>query len=175
MIYFIRMFIKVGVSMPFLTESFVSVMMVFIISLIPVLELRGAIPYGFAAGIPAWVVVLVSVIGNMLLVPFVILSVRSVFAWLKKMKFMRGFVEWSENRVLKNKKMIAKYETLGLMLLVAIPLPGTGAWTGAMLAGLLGMRLKTALPAIFIGVIIAAVIVTGVTYGFIGAIGFLGL
>ncbi len=161
--------------MPFLTESFASVMMVFIISMIPVLELRGAIPYGFAAGIPAWLTVIVSIIGNTILVPFIILSVRSVFCWLKKMKFMRRFVEWSEKRVLKNKKMISKYEMLGLMLIVAIPLPGTGAWTGAMLAGLLNMRLKTSLPAIFIGVVIAAVIVTAVSYGFIGAIGFLGI
>lgn len=161
--------------MPFLTESVTSVFMVFIISLTPVLELRGAIPYGFAAGLPAWLTVLVSVIGNMILVPFIILSVRGVFAWLKKMKFMRRFVEWSEKRVLKNKEMVSKYEMLGLMLLVAIPLPGTGAWTGAMLAGLLNMRLKASLPAIFIGVVIAAVIVTAVSYGFIGAIGFFGL
>lgn len=161
--------------MPLLTESLASVMTVFIISLTPVLELRGAIPYGFAAGLPAWLTVLVSIIGNMILVPFIILSVRSIFAWLKKMRFMRPFVEWSEKRVLKNKELISKYEALGLMIIVAIPLPGTGAWTGAMLAGLLNMRLKASLPAIFIGVAIAAVIVTAVSYGFIGAIGFFGL
>lgn len=161
--------------MSLLTKSFASVTTVFIISMTPVLELRGAIPYGFAAGLPAWVTIVVSVVGNMILVPFIILSVRSVFAWLKKMKFMRKFVEWSEKRVMKNRKMISKYEALGLMLLVAIPLPGTGAWTGAMLAGLLEMRLKESLPAIFIGVIVAAVIVTLVSYGFIGAIGLFGL
>lgn len=161
--------------MALLTESFSSVMTVFIISMTPVLELRGAIPYGFATGLPAWLTVMVSVLGNMILVPFIILFVRSIFAWLRKMKFMQGFVEWSEKRVLKNKKMISKYEMLGLMLLVAVPLPGTGAWTGAMLAGLLNMRLKQSLPAICIGVIIAAIIVTAVSYGFIGAIGFFGL
>ena len=172
---FIKIIIENGDGMSLLTKSFASVAMVFIISMTPVLELRGAIPYGFAAGLSAWVTIAVSVVGNMILVPFIILSVRSVFEWLKKMKFMRRFVEWSENHVMKNKKIISKYEALGLMILVAIPLPGTGAWTGAMLAGLLGMRLKESLPAIFIGVIVAAIIVTLVSYGFIGAIGLFGL
>lgn len=145
------------------------------IAMTPVLELRGSIPYGAAVGLPAWETVILSIIGNMLLTPIIILCIRHVLKWLKNTRLFRGFAEWSERRVMKNKTVIEKYKTIGLIVLVAIPLPGTGAWTGAMLAGLLDMRMKSALPAIFAGVVIAAIIVGGVSYGFLGAIDFLGL
>lgn len=145
------------------------------IAMTPVLELRGSIPYGAAAGLPAWETIILSIIGNMLLTPLIILCIRNVLKCLKKTSLFRGFAEWSEQRIMKNKAVIEKYKTIGLIILVAIPLPGTGAWTGAMLAGLLDMRMKSALPAIFAGVVIAALIVGGVSYGFLGAIDFLGL
>lgn len=145
------------------------------IAMTPVLELRGSVPYGAACGLPAWETIILSIIGNMLLVPLIILCVRSGLNWLKSQKLFRRFAEWSEQRVMKNKGVIEKYKIIGLIILVAIPLPGTGAWTGAMLAGLLNMRIKNALPAIFAGVVIAAVIVGGVSYGFLGAMDFFGL
>ena len=152
-----------------------SALMIFLISMTPVIELRGAIPYGAAVDLPVWETVVLSVVGNLILTPFIVLFVRKVFNWLKKAEFLRPFVEWSEKHILGKKDVLSKYEKIGLAILVAIPFPGTGAWTGAMLAGLLGMRLKDALPAICIGVVIAAIIVSGVSYGFIGAIGLFGL
>ena len=161
--------------MPLFSMELSSAITIFIISMTPVIELRGSIPYGAAVGLPAWETIILSIIGNMIVTPFVIVCIRGVLKWLKSTKLFRGLAEWSERKVMKNKSRIQKYEFIGLALLVGIPLPGTGAWTGAMLAGLLGMRLKTALPAIFIGVIIAAIIVGGVSYGFIGALDFIGI
>ncbi len=145
-------------------------LIVFLISLVPVAELRGAIPYGAAVGLPFWTNLFVSILGNMLPVPFIILFVRNIFLWLKNFRFFKPMVEWCEQHVLSKQKMISKYEIIGLIILVAIPLPGTGAWTGAALAGFLGMRLKDAMPSILVGVVIAALIVSAVSYGFIGAI-----
>ncbi len=150
-------------------------LIVFLISMVPVAELRGAIPYGAALEIPFWSNFIISIVGNMLPIPFIVLFVRKIFDWLKTKRLFKGFADWSEKHVMGKQSIISKYEIIGLVILVAIPLPGTGAWTGAMLAGLLGMRLKNALPAIFAGVIIAAIIVAGVSYGFIGAIDFLSL
>lgn len=147
----------------------------FAISAVPIIELRGAIPYGHNAGLPFYVSFLLAVLGNMLPVPFLVLFVRKIFNWLATMKIFRKTVAWMEKRVLGKQNVLIKYETIGLIILVAIPFPGTGAWTGAMLAGLLGMRLRDSVPAIFLGVIIAAVIVTAVMYGFIGAIDLFGL
>lgn len=161
--------------MSLLSMELGSAFKIVVIAMTPVLELRGSIPYGAAAGLPAWETIILSIIGNMLLTPLIILCIRNVLKYLKKTRFFRGFAEWSEQRVMKNKAVIEKYKTIGLIILVAIPLPGTGAWTGAMLAGLLDMRLKSALPAIFAGVVIAALIVGGVSYGFLGAIDFLSL
>lgn len=161
--------------MSFLSMELSSALIIIGISMTPILELRGSIPYGAAAGMPAWETIILSIIGNMLLTPLIIICSRGVLGWLKTKKLFRGFAEWSERRVMKNKGVVEKYKIIGLAVLVAIPLPGTGAWTGAMLAGLLNMRLKAALPAIFIGVVVAALIVGGVSYGFIGTLGFLGL
>ncbi len=147
----------------------------FAISMVPVVELRGSIPYGAAMGLSFFPCLILSIIGNLLPTPFIVLFVRKIFNWLKTMKFFKPFAEWSEKHVLGKRDVIARYETIGLAILVAIPLPGTGAWTGAMLAGLLGMRLKNALPAIILGVIVAAIIVSCVTYGFVGAIDFFAL
>lgn len=147
----------------------------FAISMVPVIELRGSIPYGASMEVPFYMSFILSVIGNMLPVPFLILFVRKIFTWLRKITIFKKLVDWMERRVLSKSEALAKYERFGLAIFVGIPLPGTGAWTGAMLAGLLGMRLRDSLPAIFIGVIIAAAVVTAVSYGFIGAIDFLGL
>ena len=140
------------------------------IAALPVLELRGAIPYGVANGLPYLGVLAVSIIGNMLPVPFIILFVRKIFDWMKKKsKFLAGIAEKLEKRAENKMDVIEKYEMLGLFILVAIPLPGTGAWTGSLISALLGLRLKNAFPMILLGVLTAGVIMMIISYG-VGAI-----
>lgn len=139
----------------------------FLVAMLPVIELRGAIPIGVALGLDPWVSMLVSILGNLTPVPFIILFIRRIFAWIRvKSKVFENFVSKMELKAQKNKDFIYKYEILGLMLFVAIPLPGTGAWTGAAIAAILNIRMKYSIPAITLGVLIAGIIVTGLTYGF---------
>lgn len=149
------------------------VLTLLLISAAPFVELRGSIPFGAAVHVPFLENLIISVIGNMLPVPIIILFVRKLFEWMRKKKLFKRQIDWAERHVLSKRGVIQKYELIGLAILVAIPLPGTGAWTGAMLAGLLDMRLRTALPAIFIGVVIAGILVCGVAYGFIGFLSFI--
>ena len=136
------------------------------ISMLPVLELRFAVPYGVAAGLPVLPVLLVSIIGNMIPVPFIILFMRKILVWMKgKSKLMRKIADKLEKKAISKKDILVKYETFGLFILVAIPLPGTGAWTGALIASVFDLRMKNAIPAIFFGVITAGLIMTIVTYG----------
>lgn len=136
------------------------------ISMLPVLELRFAVPYGVAAGLPVLPVLLVSIIGNMIPVPFIILFMRKILVWMKgKSELMRKIADKLERKAISKKDVLVKYETFGLFVLVAIPLPGTGAWTGALIASVFNLRLKNAIPAIFFGVIAAGLIMTIVTYG----------
>lgn len=139
-----------------------------LISLIPVVELRGGLPAGVAMGLPIPAAFCAALIGNLLPVPFIILYVRKLFRWIRKKSRKLG--EWVtkiETRAYEkaSAKNIAKYQVLGLLLFVAIPLPGTGAWTGALIAALLEMRVKRAFPTIVLGVIIAGIIMTTLTYG----------
>ncbi len=143
-----------------------NLMMTMLISMVPVLELRGAIPAGVAAGLSVKEALVVSIIGNLLPVPIIILFVRKVFDWMrKKSERLNLLVCRFEEKAKKQSVMIDKYEWFGLVLLVAVPLPGTGAWTGALVAAMLNMRLKRALPAVFIGVVIAGIVVSYITYG----------
>ena len=136
------------------------------ISMLPVLELRFAVPYGVAAGLPVLPVLLVSIIGNMIPLPFIILFMRKILVWMKgKSELMRKIAEKLEKKAVSKKDVLVKYETFGLFVLVAIPLPGTGAWTGALIASVFNLRLKNAIPAIFFGVIAAGLIMTILTYG----------
>lgn len=138
----------------------------FLISMVPVIELRGAIPSGVAMGLDVWTAAVLSMIGNMLPIPFIILFIRKIFAWMReKNQWFNNIVEKMEAKADKHKDKIIKYEFWGLCLLVAIPLPGTGGWTGALVAAMLDMRLKNAIPAIFLGIIIASVIVSLVSSG----------
>lgn len=143
------------------------ILMTFLISMVPVLELRGAIPAGIAAGLSPMTAFAVSVAGNMVPVPFVILLVRQIFLWLRKNDFLRKIIEKLEQKAHLKGRVVRKYGTLGLIVLVAIPLPGTGAWTGALVAALLNMSLRRSLPAIFTGVLIAGTITTAVACGLI--------
>ena len=143
-----------------------NLMMTALIAMVPVLELRGAIPAGVAAGLSVKEALTVAIIGNMMPVPIIILFVRKVFDWMRvKSQKLDRLVCRFEAKAAKQSAVIDKYEWWGLVILVAIPLPGTGAWTGALVAAMLNMRLKRALPAIFIGVIIAGIIVSYITYG----------
>ena len=134
--------------------------------MIPVLELRASIPVGSSLGLNAWQCAVAAIVGNMIPVPFVILFIRKIFAYLKEnWPKLSRFVERLEAKAEKKKPLVQKYAILGLTLLVAIPLPGTGAWTGALVVAMLDIRLKRAIPCILLGVVIAAVIVTMITYG----------
>ncbi len=133
---------------------------------LPVLELRGAVPYGVAMDLPLSAVLAVSILGNMLPVPFIILFIRRIFDWMKtKSSRLRGIAEKLETRAQAKGDILVKYETLGLFILVAIPLPGTGAWTGSLVAALFDLRMKNALPAIFLGVVAAGLVMSVVSYG----------
>lgn len=143
---------------------------IFLISMVPVIELRGAVPVGISMGLPLLPVLIVSILGNMLPVPVIILFVRKVFNWMsKKNKWLDDKVKWFEERANKKAELVHKYELLGLLILVAIPLPGTGAWTGSLVAALLNIRLRSAVPVIFAGVCIAGILMSIISYG-VGAL-----
>lgn len=136
-------------------------------AMVPVVELRGAIPLGLSLGLSPFEAYLLSVLGNMLPVPFIILLARMVFEWLKKTAWWGPKIDWLEKKAHLKGRIVQKYRLPGLALLVAIPLPGTGAWTGALVAALFGIRLRTALPAILAGVLVAGAIVLGASCGVI--------
>ena len=142
------------------------ILMTLFISMVPVIELRGAIPIATTNGLNFWVAIVCAIIGNLIPVPFIIIFIRKIFELMRKWsKKLDGIVSKLEDRAHKKSDVVQKYAFWGLVILVAIPLPGTGAWTGALVAAMLDMRLKKAFPAIALGVIIAAVIVSLVTYG----------
>ena len=141
-------------------------LLTFLVAMVPVVELRGAIPFGVVRGLNLWTAIIASVLGNLVPVPFIILFIRRIFAWMRAhMPKLDGLVTRMEKKAEKNRAAVEKYAFWGLAILVAIPLPGTGAWTGALVAAMMEMRLKRAFPAIVIGVVIAGVIVSVVTYG----------
>lgn len=147
---------------------FGKLVMTLLLSMVPVVELRGAIPMAVANNVPVWVAACVSVIGNLLPVPFIIIFVRKVFDWIRRhMPKLDGFVARLEKRAEKKSDLVRKSSFWGLVILVAIPLPGTGAWTGALIAAMLEMRLKDALPAIVLGVVIAGILVALASLGVI--------
>jgi len=141
------------------------VLMTFLVSMVPVLELRGAIPLGVAGGLTPLAAMIVAIAGNMVPVPFIILFIRRIFRWLRDKGKIGILVRKLEHRAAQKSTIVKKYAGIGLCILVAIPLPGTGAWTGALVAALMNMRLKRALPFIFLGVVIAGFVITCLTYG----------
>lgn len=146
--------------------NFGSLLMTLLIAMTPVLELRAAIPAGVIAGLDLRLVVATAIIGNLIPIPFIIVFIRRIFKWMQtKSEKLAQLVKRMEEKADRKKDKVLKYEFWGLMLFVAIPLPGTGAWTGALIAAMLDMQLKRAFPAIAAGVVIAALIVTTATYG----------
>lgn len=139
---------------------------VFIISMIPILELRGsilvALPILHTKVMPTYIT---AVIGNMLPIPFILLFIEKIFELMKRFRHTGRIVEWVQNKAMSKSDQIQKYGKWGLFLFVAIPLPGTGAWTGALISVLLGFRLRESLPVIFAGVVTAGLIMTILSYG----------
>ena len=140
----------------------------FFISMLPVGELRAGLPYGIAQGLEYPLALMAALLGNMIPVPFIIVYIKRIFEWMRKhMPRMNALVTRMENRANLKGETVEKYGHWGLLLFVAIPLPGTGAWTGALIAALLNIRTSKAVPVILIGVCIAAAIMTLITYGVI--------
>ena len=142
------------------------VVLTFFAAMVPVLELRFAIPFGVARGLRLWTSIWASVLGNLVPVPFIVVFITRIFAWLRRRSArFNTLVDSLERRAEGKKATVEKYAFWGLVVLVAIPLPGTGAWTGALVAAMMRLKLKRAFPAIAVGVLIAAVIVSVITYG----------
>ncbi len=140
----------------------------FFISMLPVGELRVGLPFGIAQGLEYPLALMASLLGNMFPVPFIIVYIKRIFAWLRMhMPRMNALLTKLEDRAHLKGETVEKYGHWGLLLFVAIPLPGTGAWTGALIAALLNIRTSKAVPVILIGVCIAAAIMTLITYGVI--------
>ena len=138
-----------------------------LVAMVPVVELRGAIPFGVGLGLLHWQAFLAAVLGNMIPIPFIIVYIRRIFQWLRRRSAgLDRLVTRLEKRAHLKGRKVNQFRVLGLCLFVAIPLPGTGGWSGALAAAFLDMRLKTALPSIFLGILLAGFLVTGITFGF---------
>jgi len=140
-------------------------LIVFVISMLPVLELRGGLIAAALLDIPLVEAIIVCFIGNILPIPFALLLVRPVFNWLRKTKLFRPLVERLENKAMGKSEQVQRYEFWGLALFVGIPLPGTGAWTGALIASMLNISIKRAMPPIILGLIMATTIMCLISYG----------
>lgn len=145
---------------------------VFLISMVPILELRGGL---IAAGpalldVPMWQAIPICIVGNIIPVPFILLLITPIFNWMKKTKLFRPMVEKLETKAMSKSDRIEKYEFWGLVFFVGIPLPGTGAWTGSLIAALLGIRFRKAFPAVILGILMATVIMTVFSYTVLGGI-----
>lgn len=143
---------------------------IFIISMIPILELRGGLLVASLLDVSITTAIPICIVGNIIPIPFILLFIKQIFKWLKKIKLFRGMVERMETKAMGKSDTIKKYEFWGLMLFVGIPLPGTGAWTGSLIAALLDIDFKKAVLAELCGIIIATVIMSIVSYGLLGAL-----
>lgn len=144
----------------------------FFVSMLPILELRGGLIAAKLMGIEFFKAFAICFIGNMLPIPFILLFIRKVFNYLKRIPKVEEIIEKLEARSLRKADNVKKYRLLGLFIFVGIPLPGTGAWTGALIADLLDIRIKHSLPVIVLGVLLAGVIISILSYGLLGLLGF---
>ena len=140
-------------------------LMTFLVAMAPVVELRGAIPAGIASGLPPALACIAAIAGNLVPAPFIIVLGRRIANWLRGTRFFGPKIIWLERRAHLKGRLVRKYRLAGLVILVGIPLPGTGAWTGALVAALMDIRLRQSFPAVFLGVLIAGVIVTAIGLG----------
>lgn len=156
----------VNVFVDFLESNNIPTQLIpFLVSLFPVLELRGGMIAARALNINFIQAFIVCYLGNMIPIPFILLFIRKLFALMRKVKFFGKIVDKLEARADKKKDVIVKYQEWGLLIFVAIPLPGTGGWTGALIAALMDLRMRKCLPIIGIGVFIAGLIMSLITYG----------
>lgn len=153
-----------------LTGKLSKELIVFIISMVPILELRGGLLAASVLNIDIVRAIWLCVAGNIIPVPFILFLITPIFNWLKRTKTFRPLVEKLENKAMGKSAQIEKYQFWGLVLFVGIPLPGTGAWTGSLIASLLGMKFKKAFPAVILGIAMATVIMSIVSYGLLGAL-----
>ena len=144
----------------------------FIVSLLPVLELRGGLIAAKLMDIEFWKAFVICYVGNMLPIPFILLFIRRSFNFLKRFQKCEKIIDKLEARSLRKADKVKKYRLWGLFLFVAIPLPGTGAWTGALVADIFDIRIKHSLPIIAVGVLTAGIIMSALSYGLFGALGF---
>lgn len=143
---------------------------IFFISMVPILELRGGLLAASLIGVPITTAVPICIVGNIIPIPFILLFIKKIFKLLKKVKIFRGIIEKLESRAMSKSDSIKKYEFWGLVLFVGIPLPGTGAWTGSLIAALLDIDFKKAILAELLGIAIATVIMSIFSYGLLGAL-----
>ncbi len=143
---------------------------VFIISMIPILELRGGLIVSSLLKVPILQAIPICIVGNIIPIPFILLFIKQVFKWMKKIKLFRGLIERLEKRAMSKSDNIKRYEFWGLALFVGIPLPGTGAWTGSLIAALLDIDFKKAILAELLGIAIATIIMSFLSYGLLGAL-----
>ena len=136
-----------------------------LVSMLPIIELRGGLPFGVALGLPYYLAFPAAVVGNLIPAPFIIVYIRRIFELMRKyLPSLNGLVDKLEKKAHLKGKKVQKYQYLGLWLFVAIPLPGTGAWTGSLAAAFLGMRLKKAMPAVVLGVLAAGCVMLALTH-----------
>lgn len=153
-------------------EKLSSELIAFIISMLPVLELRGGLIAAKLLELDFSKAFLICFVGNMLPIPFILFFIRKIFNWLKRFKRVNVMIDKLEARSIRKADKVKKYRLFGLFLFVAIPLPGTGAWTGALVADLLDIRVRHSLPAIAAGVLCAGGIMSLLTYAIPGLFGF---
>ena len=159
----IAQWLTVGLSQ-YVSKEFV----VFFISLLPLLELRGGLLASKLLGLTLLKAIPICIIGNIIPIPFILLFIKKIFKWLKKFKLFRGLIEKLETKAMGKSDNIKRYEFWGLVLFVGIPLPGTGAWTGSLIAALLDIDFKKAILAELLGICMATIIMSIVAYGLLG-------
>lgn len=145
-------------------------LVIFIISMIPILELRGGLLAASILSVPITTAIPICIIGNIIPIPFILLFIKQIFKWMKKVSFFRPMVEWLERKAMGKSNRLKNGEFIGLMLFVGIPLPGTGAWTGSLIAALLNIDFKKAIIAELVGIAVATLIMSIVAYGLLGAL-----
>lgn len=160
----------IGVFGGLASITFGKEILVFIISLLPILELRGGLLAASILGLDPLPSYIITMVGNLIPIPFILWFITKILDWMKGTKHLSKFANWLDSKVNKHKSGIEKYGFLGLVLFVGIPLPGSGAWTGSLIASVLGMDKKKSFVAIIIGVVLASLIMMAISFGLLRAI-----
>ena len=150
-------------------------LIVFLVSMVPLIELRGAIPYGLSFGLDPLLTYAIAIVGNCLPVPLILFFVKRVLLFMQgcRVRFFNRVANFVIEKAQKGLRKVQKYAVLGLYLFVAIPLPGTGAWTGALIAAMFDMKKRYAFLSIFLGVLTAGIVMSLIMGGILGGLSFL--